>query len=358
VDCNRGQLSRRDLFNRAACGLVGGLAAVHQAGAATAAEAQPSAVPREPVAGPSRVALTHGEDRADNVCKALKLIEPQIRQGLARKKTVVIKPNMVSTEVPLSATNAECLRGILEFLKPLVKDEVIVAESAGTGPSPEGYSNYKYYDLKKDYRVRFVDIDAEPFVIEQVVTERFHTRPVRVSRLLADPDTYVISAAILKTHNAAVTTMGCKNIVFGSILKDKGFRWGKEPDNPGSDKPRAHGGPEAQGIHFNLFTMAKRVHADLSVLDGYQGMERNGPVEGTPVDHKVAVASTDWLAADRVGVELIGLEFRKVGYLTFCAQAGMGQADMRKIEVLGERVADHVKTYRLADNIDQQLKWM
>jgi uncharacterized protein (DUF362 family) len=355
VKCSQGHLTRRELFNRAAFGVAGGLAAAHWA---RVAQAQPAAVPAAAPAAPSRVALTHGDCRADNIYKALKLIEPQVRQGLAGKKTVVIKPNMVSTEVPLCATNADCLRGILEFLKPLVKDEVIIAESAGTGPTPEGYSNYKYYDLKKDYRVRFVDIDDEPFVMENVTNERFHARPVRVSRLLADPDSYVISAAILKTHNAAVTTLGCKNIVFGSILKNKGFRWTANPDYNNTDKPRAHGGPEAQGIHYNLFTMARRLHPSLSVLDGYQGMERNGPVDGTPVDHKVAVASTDWLAADRVGVELIGFEFRQVGYLTFCAQAGMGQADLGKMEILGERVADHMKKYRPADNIAQQLKWM
>jgi uncharacterized protein (DUF362 family) len=44
---------------------------------------------------------------------------------------------------------------------------------------------------------------------------------------------------------------------------------------------------------------------------------------GTPVDHRVCVASTDWLAADRVGIELMGIDFANVGYLNYCAQSNM-----------------------------------
>jgi hypothetical protein len=72
----------------------------------------------------------------------------------------------------------------------------------------------------------------------------------------------------------------------------------------------------------------------------------------------VAVVGLDWLAADRVAVELMGIDPAKVGWLNFCAQAGMGQGDLAKIEVVGARVADHIKLYKLSDNIDKQLIWM
>jgi uncharacterized protein (DUF362 family) len=87
-------------------------------------------------------------------------------------------------------------------------------------------------------------------------------------------------------------------------------------------------------------------------------MEGNGPNRGTPVDHRVCVASTDWFAADRVGIELMGIDFAKVGYLNYCAQAGPGTADIAKIKIIGEPLANHVKQYRLSDNIEKQLVWM
>jgi uncharacterized protein (DUF362 family) len=86
-------------------------------------------------------------------------------------------------------------------------------------------------------------------------------------------------------------------------------------------------------------------------------MEGEGPVSGTPVQHRVCVVSPDWLAADRVAVELMGIDFANVGYLNFCGQAGMGEADLGKVEILGPGIKDHVKPYKLAKNLDQQLIW-
>ena len=87
-------------------------------------------------------------------------------------------------------------------------------------------------------------------------------------------------------------------------------------------------------------------------------MEGNGPISGTAVDHRVCVVSTDWFAADRVGVELMGVDFAKVGYLNYCAQTGLGNPDLSKIEIIGESLSNHIKHYKLSDNIDKQLIWM
>ena len=100
------------------------------------------------------------------------------------------------------------------------------------------------------------------------------------------------------------------------------------------------------------------MHPHLAIIDGFEGMEGNGPIGGTPVDHRVCVAGTDWLAADRVGIELMGIDFAKVGYLNYCSQAGLGETDLKRIEVVVEPIARHVKTYKLANNVEQQLQWM
>ena len=47
-----------------------------------------------------------------------------------------------------------------------------------------------------------------------------------------------------------------------------------------------------------------------------------------PVPSRVAIASTDYVAADRVGIEVMGIDPEWVGYLGFCAQAGLGQNDL------------------------------
>jgi len=81
-------------------------------------------------------------------------------------------------------------------------------------------------------------------------------------------------------------------------------------------------------------------------------------VGGTPVPSRVCVVSQDWLAADRVAVELMGIDFAKVGYLNYCAQTRMGVADLDKIEIVGPALKDHIKAYKPARNLEEQLIWM
>ncbi|MEJ2749399.1 MAG: hypothetical protein P8183_16075, partial [Anaerolineae bacterium] len=60
----------------------------------------------------SDVAIVRGEDRRQNIHKALKLIDDQICLG----QRIVVKPNMVSITKPLSATHAEALDAVLQFI--------------------------------------------------------------------------------------------------------------------------------------------------------------------------------------------------------------------------------------------------
>ena len=54
----------------------------------------------------------------------------------------------------------------------------------------------------------------------------------------------------------------------------------------------------------------------------------------------------------------MGIDYTKVGWLNFCAQTGPGIADLSKIEIIGEPLQKHIRTYKLSKNIDAQLVWM
>jgi uncharacterized protein (DUF362 family) len=72
----------------------------------------------------------------------------------------------------------------------------------------------------------------------------------------------------------------------------------------------------------------------------------------------VALASTDFLAADRVGLELMGINPDWIGYLTYCGQAGLGQYNLERIEVRGPAPAAARRSYRLHSDFERELKWM
>ena len=84
---------RRDFLKTT---LAGGMAAViagrlvHSAMAAA-----PTPVPAEVAAGRPKVALTNGNQRVDNVVRALKSLEKEIRAAIGSRR-VVIKPNLVA----------------------------------------------------------------------------------------------------------------------------------------------------------------------------------------------------------------------------------------------------------------------
>jgi uncharacterized protein (DUF362 family) len=213
--------------------------------------------------------------------------------------------------------------------------------------------------LARKYGAKLVDLDGTTIETVYAVDQKdMRPHPIRVARLLLDRGNFVISAAKIKTHDRMVATLSLKNIVVGAPVKDLGFRWGPG-GKPGAatDKPIVHGNG-FHGLQYNLYALAPKLRPDLAVIDGYQAMEGNGPVGGTPVEHRVAVASLDWLAADRVAVALKGIDLAKMGYLNYCAAAGMGEADLDRMEILGARVSDHVRKYHLADNVVQQLEWM
>jgi len=305
------------------------------------------------------VSLTTGDNRADMAFRALKPFSKQISQAIGKKR-VILKPNNVSIDIPLCATHVDTLEGILEFMKSIGKaDQCIIAESAAGGATLDGFSNYGYMKLLSKYPVKLVDLDAEKIETIHVFDEKdFRPHAVRVSSLLLDQNNFVVSVARMKTHDRVIATLSLKNIVLGAPIKDKGFSWSPSR-KPGTvnDKPIVHGSGY-RGLNYNLYALSGRLHPHLAVIDGFEGMEGNGPNRGTPVDHRVCVASLDWFAADRVGIELMGIDFAKVGYLNFCAQAGMGPADISKISIVGEKISDHIKPYKLSDSLEKQLVWM
>jgi len=355
---NGATITNRRCFLRrlAVAGAAAGAASFsHGPGAVALWEARAS----EPTTAHSRVAVMHGDDRRENIFRALRVFEKQIARDIA-DRLVVIKPNNVAIDIQLSATHAGAIEGILEFLKSIGKlRQTVIAESAANGPTLEGFSNYGYTKLAERYGVKLIDLDKQEVETVWVFDQQdFRPRSARLSKMLLDRRNYIISAAKMKTHDRVVATLSLKNMVFGAPIKDEGFRWGGK-GKPGAknDKPIVHGSG-FRALNYNLFALAPRLHPHLAVIDGYDGMEGNGPTAGTAVDHRICVVSPDWLAADRVAVELMGIDFSTVGYLNFCGQAGFGQTDLARIEIVGEPIAKHIRRYQLHKNIEQQLIWM
>jgi uncharacterized protein (DUF362 family) len=384
---------RRDFLKTT---LAGGAAALIAGRLIRSAQAAAPAAPvtAQPAGTPSKVALTNGNDRTDNIVRALKSLEKEIAAAIGNRR-VVIKPNNVADQPrdQLAATHKDALTGICDFLKAIGKlDNAIIAESA-INNTMTAFLAFGYDQVASKYNIKMVDLDQEKYQTVLAFDQSdAKPRAVRVSSILANQaDNFIISACMLKTHNFAVATMSIKNIILGSALKlgggrgtagggasgmmnvgmggggmgggmggrgggRGGGRMGGGGFGGGSDKPILHGGG-AYGINLNLSMLAPLLHPSLSVIDGFQGMEGNGPISGTAVDHRVCVVSTDYVAADAVGASLMGLSPTDLGYITYLATAKVGEADLSKMEILGEKVEKLARKYQLGNSVQQQMQW-
>jgi uncharacterized protein (DUF362 family) len=304
----------------------------------------------------SIVSLVKGEERRKIVRESLVAIDDRILPVLKRKKSVVIKPNNVSTTKQLASTHADTLRGILDYLEPRFKGPIYIAESSA-GETMDGFEEFKYTLVEREHRkqqVKLVDFNAEAKYKEiPLIDFDLHAIPVRLAARLFDPDAFVICSAILKTHNTVVATMSVKNMTLGAPLHQapgETKKW--------NDKRKYHNG--VRQTHFNMFLTAQAMKPfwGATVIDGYEGMEGNGPASGTPVPSRVAIASTDFIAADRVGVEAMGVNPDWMGYLRFCHDFKLGQFDLKNIDIRGERIESIKKQYAMHKDVERELQWM
>jgi uncharacterized protein (DUF362 family) len=301
------------------------------------------------------VALIQGNDRRKNVYNALMAVDKELQPRLSTRKYVVIKPNFVNTVNQLAASHVDAARGILDYLSERFKGPVVIAESSA-GETNEGFENFKFTALPAEYKkqqVKLIDLNEEAkFERITVLDKDLHIVPMRLAARLLDPEAFFISSAVLKTHNTAVASLSIKNMVLGAPLHNalhETPQW--------NDKRKFHVG--LQMTHYNMLLAAQRLASNwgASVIDGYEGMEGNGPASGTPVPSRLAIASLDFVAADRIGVECMGIDPEWMGYVKYCGELHLGQFNESKIDVIGAKVADVKKPYRMHPDIDRQLQW-
>jgi len=329
----------------------------------------------------AKVVLVKEESRRENILKALQLIEKDL-DAFRKARTVLIKPNFTSAFNPTASTQGEAVEAILEFLEkfdPRFKSKkIILTESSGEAfsrgePIEKVFHRFGFEKIFAKYKnVKFWDMNkAREFVSVPVETVDGKAR-VRIPEEFFSFD-YKISVSVPKTHDTVVFTGGVKNFLMGIIKQeDKSLMHGlvgkkvkpgllgkifgkliyKAPwqflffaNNyaPNRLKDKIYGFDKktfvrsVSCLHKNLVKVGKSIMPDLVVLDGWWGMEGDGPVYGRRRKLGVAIASIDPIAADAIGAKVIGFEPEKIGYLQLLAKADKGELYPKNL--IGEKIA-------------------
>jgi uncharacterized protein (DUF362 family) len=272
------------------------------------------------------VSLSKADSRTQTVSKALLMIRDDITLSLKGKKHIVIKPNLVVPNNPFAVTNVNTVKATIDFLRDLTSTTITVVEGSAQD-TQSAFRNYGYSAITKEYGIELIDLNEDASTEVVIYDRHLNEKTIHIAKTMVDAD-YRVSLALPKTHDFLIVTLTLKNIVVGSAQKDK---------------QTLHQGYPA--MNLNMYQVAKHIPPNLAIIDGWKGMEGNGPVGGTPVQMGIALASTDFIAADTVGTYLMGFNPSEIGYLTY-ARGRLGEGHLSKIEVVGENITDQRRKFR------------
>lgn len=280
----------------------------------------------------SKISLVHGPDRYQNILNALRLQGDYLREVIKDNSKIVIKINFVHTDRGESGvTHPEAVKAVLDFILQFNDSEITIAEAPFHKEFADGLKEFGYYEVLKDYPIKFVDLNkdrVEKFIITEprLKSSLKKKYKVKIAKTILDSD-FRIAIGPPKTHDSFIVTLGLKNLAVGSTIvrKFNGYRY----------RYMYHLG-YFQG-NLILKEVCKLTFPHLNIIDGFLAMEGDGPTKGDMVDWKIALAGTDALAVDIFTAKLMGFEINNIGYLYYLQEEDFGETDINKIEILGEK---------------------
>jgi uncharacterized protein (DUF362 family) len=247
-------------------------------------------------------------------------------------KRIFIKPNLVD-EIDQAApvtTAPEVVGALIDALRTSGAKTILV----GDGPAfrRDAYAVASQIGLDQVLAQRdipFIDLNYDdPQLIRAKDGWFRETSHIWLPKSILDAD-LIISLAKMKTHHWAQISLSMKNLL--GVLPGARYGWPKN---------FIHFAGIAETI-LGLYQALPRV---VGVIDGIVGMEGDGPLFGSPVQHGILLAGNDPVALDVVGKNVMGLEDWGVSYLDLAVWAGIGQAG--RLEIRGTPVQEVRRVYQ------------
>ncbi len=286
-----------------------------------------------------KVALTQSSNRSQNVNMALQLIEDDV--DFKDKTNLFIKVNFVSTKNQLAATHVDAVRGLLQFIRERYNGKVTIGEST-LGPARDGFERFGYLSLVKEFGVNLVDLNDGEWKLVELYNSALRPMELHFSKAVIDSG-YRIVISPPKTHDSVIVTLSIKNLAMGGL------------SYPHGDKIKMHQGYPV--INLNLCLLAEWYPPHLGIIDGFTGMEGEGPCFGDPVDWGIAIASCDSVAADCLAAQLMGFSISDIGYLWYCRKKRLGVSELSEMEILGANPNNCYHRFRPHSAYEEQKHW-
>jgi uncharacterized protein (DUF362 family) len=285
-------------------------------------------------------------------------------QAVVRKgDRVFVKVNgtMAKPRDTGAVVDAQVLWAVVEEAFAAGASEVAIGDAAvlDQGSTIPVFAQLGYDDVAQATGATLLDLNLPPFARVAVPGGGMAYRSLLVREELRSFDV-VLNVPKLKTHACTGVTLGLKNM-FGMTPMNpimgftKASFHGEVPENelvrstPKGQSAREYAGeflkgrPPGQSNDKLIRAIADHnlvFPSSLVVIDGVIGMEGKGPWSGDPIRSNVLVAGYDLVATDAVAAQLMGYVAQEMPIFRRAIQAGLGDADLESIELVGDAIED------------------
>jgi len=259
------------------------------------------------------LAVVANGDPASMTRQAIELLGG-MKRFVSKGDVVVVKPNIGWDRSPEQAANtnpdvvAEVVKMCLESGAKKVK---VFDRSCAT--ASRCYQN-------SGIRKAASDVGAE---VSYVVNAGFSKMKFPQGKVLKEWPMYkpaleadvLINVPIAKNHGLTYLTMGIKNLM--GIM--------------GGDRGRVH-----WSIDDKLADLANFVRPQLTILDAYRILVKNGPTGGSLKDvqeKKTIIAGTQIATVDAYGATLFGIKPEGLKHIVKSSKLGLGEIDLSKVNI-------------------------
>jgi len=261
------------------------------------------------------------------VAEAISLV-CDLRSIINPGQTVVLKPNVFAPRPAPTTTDPRVVAAVGELVRE-AGGRVIVAEG-------RSISTARYRKTANSTRACFeatgmlAAVEQAGFEIVYLEEDEFVEvdlpgaqvlKKAHVPRTIMEADLF-INLPVMKIHSLTTVTLAIKNL--HGIISDY-------------DKLYQHCYRDL-ALARKLTDLLRIRRIDLNVMDALVGQEADHAADGRPVEMGLILASRDAVALDAVAGAVMGLSLEDVDTTRLAGEAGLGEADLSRIEVVGQSI--------------------
>ena len=248
-------------------------------------------------------------------------------QVLSRDVDLIVKLNLSWTKYfPACSSQPWQVDGVLTTLLEdgYARARIFPVENKTVVTDPvEGCRNNKWYPVLQRHGLPFIPLPDVEWTVY-----RFKSPLLKLNQIFPEgiqiPKMFigknVLHACTAKTHGHTTTTGAIKNS-FGGLLKEV----------------RHYAHEFIHEVMVDLMYMQRELHPGIfAVMDGTVMGDGAGPRTMIPREGNLILASADQVAIDAMAAKIMGFDPLSVRYLAMCHERGLGVADPRDIEIVGD----------------------